>query len=77
MLIDDNTASAAESFVMGLVDSPCMEGVEVYGKTSEYVSKAIKVFEKPTFPSLELANYLKDKNYDESTEPFNDRSSKT
>lgn len=34
LLIDDNTASAAESFVMGLVDSPCMEGVEVYGKTS-------------------------------------------
>lgn len=23
------------------------------------------MFEKPTFPSLELANYLKDKNYDE------------
>ena len=41
------------------------KGWEVYGKTSEYVSKAIKVFEKPTFPSLELANYLKDKNYDE------------
>lgn len=41
------------------------KGWEVYGKTSECVSKAIKVFEKPTFPSLELANYLKDKNYDE------------
>ena len=41
------------------------KGWEVYGKTSEYVSKAIKVFEKPTFPSLELANYLKNKNYDE------------
>lgn len=41
------------------------EGHNVYGKTSCYVSKAIKVFEKPTFPSLELANYLKDKDYDE------------
>lgn len=40
-------------------------GHEVYGQTKNYLSKAIKVFEKPTFPSLELANYLKTKNYDE------------
>lgn len=40
-------------------------GHEVYGKTKNYLSKALKVFEKPTFPSLELANYLKTKNYDE------------
>lgn len=34
LLINDETASASESFVMGLVDSPKMEGVEVYGQTS-------------------------------------------
>ena len=33
-------------------------------KEVNYLDKAIKVFEKPTFPSLELANYLKDKDYD-------------
>ena len=31
----------------------------------DYLDRAIKVFEKPTFPSLELANYLKDKDYEE------------
>lgn len=34
-------------------------------KDCDYLDKAIKVFEKPTFPSLELANYLVDKNYQE------------
>lgn len=30
----------------------------------DYSNKAIKVFKKNTFPSLELANYLKDFNYE-------------
>ncbi len=34
-------------------------------KSCDFSSKAIKVFEKNTFPSLELANYLKDGFYDE------------
>lgn len=33
-------------------------------KDCDYLDKAIKVFEKNTFPSLELANYLKDKQYE-------------
>lgn len=33
-------------------------------KVCDYLNKAVKVFEKPTFPSLDLANYLKDKDYD-------------
>ncbi len=40
-------------------------GHVIYGNTKNYLNKAIKVFEKTTFPSLELANYLKDKPYDE------------
>jgi pyruvate-formate lyase-activating enzyme len=32
---------------------------------NEDIKKAIKVFEKPTFPSLDMANFLKDKEYDE------------
>lgn len=40
-------------------------GHNVYGKTKNFLSKAVKVFEKPTFPSLELANYLKNTKYDE------------
>lgn len=34
-------------------------------KECDYLNKALKVFEKPTFPSLELANYLKDSEYTE------------
>ena len=37
-------------------------GHKVY-KECDFTDKAIKIFEKPTFPSLELANYLKDKEY--------------
>ncbi|MDD4000667.1 MAG: cysteine hydrolase [Bacilli bacterium] len=37
-------------------------GHELYGKVKTMVKDAM-VFEKPTFPSLELANYLKDKDY--------------
>lgn len=46
----------------------CVKGTighNVYGKTGEYVNKALKVFEKNTFGSLELGNFLKDKNYRE------------
>ena len=41
------------------------DGHKLYGEVSKYLDKAIKVFEKPTFPSLELANYLVGKGYDE------------
>ena len=40
-------------------------GHKLYGEVGKYLDKAIKVFEKPTFPSLELANYLVGKGYDE------------
>lgn len=40
------------------------EGHKVYGKVREVLKDAL-AFEKPTFPSLELANYLKTKDYQE------------
>jgi len=40
-------------------------GHEIYGKTKNYVEKALKVFKKNTFGSLDLGNFLKDKNYQE------------
>ena len=41
-------------------------GHELYGKVKNLFNKDKDVyFEKPTFPSLELANYLKDKDYQE------------
>ena len=45
----------------------CLKNCEGWKVVSEvdYLDKAIKVFEKPTFPSLDLANYLKDKDYQE------------
>lgn len=45
----------------------CIKGTighQIY-KECDYSSKAIKIFEKPTFPSLDLANYLKDSDYKE------------
>ncbi|MDD2575135.1 MAG: cysteine hydrolase [Acholeplasmataceae bacterium] len=39
-------------------------GHQLYGKVKDLVRNS-KVFEKPTFPSLDLANYLKDKDYTE------------
>lgn len=42
------------------------QGHNLYGKVNDLFNKNKDVyFEKPTFPSLELANYLKDKQYDE------------
>lgn len=45
----------------------CVKGSEGWkvNKKVDYLAKAIKVFEKPTFPSLDLANYLKDSDYGE------------
>ena len=47
----------------------CIKGTighELYGKVKKCFDKDRDVyFEKPTFPSLELANYLKDKEYEE------------
>ena len=40
------------------------DGWKVY-ESCDYLNKAKMVFEKPTFPSLDLANYLKDTSYDE------------
>ena len=41
-------------------------GHQLYGKVKELFDKDKDVyFEKPTFPSLDLANYLKDKEYQE------------
>lgn len=40
----------------------CIKGTKghnLYGRVAEYLEKAEAVFEKETFPSLELANYLK------------------
>lgn len=45
----------------------CIKGTvghELFGKVKEKANKALKIFEKNTFPSLDLANYLKDKDYD-------------
>ena len=39
------------------------EGWKVY-ESCNYLDKAKMVFEKPTFPSLDLANYLKETSYD-------------
>ena len=45
----------------------CIKGSEGWKvvKEVDYLEKAIKIFEKPTFPSLDMANFLKDKEYDE------------
>lgn len=41
------------------------DGHEIYGKIKNEVLPEDNVFNKNTFPSLELANYLKNKTYDE------------
>lgn len=41
------------------------EGHELYGSVKTYADKATRIFEKPTFPSLELANHLQGSDYDE------------
>ena len=45
----------------------CVKGSEGWkvNEKVDYLDKASKVFEKPTFPSLDLANYLKDSDYEE------------
>lgn len=45
----------------------CLKGSDGWKvvKEVDYLDRAIKVFEKPTFPSLELGNYLKDREYEE------------
>lgn len=47
----------------------CIEnthGWEVYGKAKDLLKDCL-CFQKPTFPSLDLANYLKDKQYKDIT----------
>lgn len=45
----------------------CLKGTDGWKviKEVDYLDKAVKVFEKPTFPSLELGNYLKNQDYNE------------
>lgn len=46
----------------------CIKGTpgwNLYGETAHFLQKASAVFEKDSFGSLELANYLKERNYDE------------
>ncbi|MGD9910351.1 MAG: cysteine hydrolase family protein [Candidatus Izemoplasmatales bacterium] len=40
-------------------------GHQLFGTVANFLDKANKVFYKPTFPSLELANYLSTHPYDE------------
>lgn len=40
------------------------EGWRLYGVVAQYLEKATKSFDKPTFGSLELAEYLKERGYD-------------
>ena len=40
------------------------EGWQLYGKVAECITTADPVFIKPTFGSLELANYLREKGYE-------------
>lgn len=40
------------------------DGWKLYGKIEDYKEKAVKLFEKNTFGSLELANFLHKQNYD-------------
>ncbi|MDE6953919.1 MAG: cysteine hydrolase [Erysipelotrichales bacterium] len=42
------------------------EGWQLYGQTKNLLRDCL-CFEKPTFPSLDLANYLKDKEYKDVT----------
>ncbi len=39
------------------------KGWQLYGKVDEYKGKAIKLFDKPTFGSLELGKWLEEKDY--------------
>ena len=40
------------------------DGFSLCGKTAEYEQKAVKTFEKPTFGSLEFANWLSKQEYE-------------
>lgn len=46
----------------------CLKGTnghDVYGKVKDHLKDAAMVFEKSTFPSIELANWLKEHPFDE------------
>ena len=63
---DDNYMSTIEGKY--LVTPHCLkgsEGAEIYGQLKEKEKDALKIFESNTFACLDLANYLKDKTYDE------------
>lgn len=49
--------------IMHCIDNT--KGHEVYGNIGKYLKDAKKIFKKNTFGSLELGNFLKDKDYDE------------
>ena len=63
---DDNYLNTIEGKY--LVTPHCLKGTEgasIYGALREKEKEALKVFESNTFSCLDLANYLKDKTYDE------------
>ncbi len=60
----DNYLSTDEGRRLPIIH--CVKGTpghNVYGKTANYLNKAIKVFEKQTFGSLELGEFLKKQAY--------------
>lgn len=61
---DENYLDTQEGKKLPIIH--CVKGTEghaLYGKTAKQKLMCDMVFEKPTFPSLELAEYLKQKEY--------------
>ena len=69
-LLKDNKLQLKDSIIADKVIGKAAALLMAYARVKEVYSPmiskpAIKVFEKPTFPSLDLANYLKDSDYEE------------
>jgi nicotinamidase/pyrazinamidase len=63
---DDNYSTTYEGVQLPI--RHCIKGTpghQLYGEVGTLSKLAVKQFEKPTFPSLELANHLKNCAYDE------------
>ncbi|MDL2292721.1 cysteine hydrolase [Acholeplasma sp. OttesenSCG-928-E16] len=63
---DDNYLNTKEG--KNLPTPHCIFGTSghsLYGLTSKAINKKDKIFNKPSFGSLELGNYLKEKGYDD------------
>ena len=64
----DNYLKSQEGINLPIVH--CIDGTsghQLYGKVKQQVALSDKIFKKPTFGSLDLGIYLKDKDYDEIT----------